>query len=152
MAREPVAIAPQVREILREILLRRHAEGVRFRSPEKQLADILAFVRREYPDAREDQLFGDTLEFLKAMNSDGECEYYQEQNRCPWECGNMGRLWVVRRENTRHGPRYIVTWQTCGRYQGWMAKKAAVAKPESEISFAARRKGGDGDNERKDIA
>lgn len=153
MAREAVAIGPKAREILRGILLRRRDEGVRFRSPDQRLKEILEFVRKEFPDAQPDQLFGDVLGFVKAEHGDEECAYYREQNRCPWECGNCGRLWVVRRVDTRTGPGYIVTWQMCGRYRGWMAKKAAEAKPkeqEPESSFAAR-KGGVGDD-RNDIA
>jgi|GEM_PF-2648819 len=153
MAREAVAIGPKAREILRGILLRRRDEGVRFRSPDQRLKEILEFVRKEFPEAQPDQLFGDVLEFVKAERSDGECAYYREQNRCPKECGNCGRLWVVRRVDTRTGPGYIVTWQMCGRYRGWMAKRGAEAKPkeqEPESSFAAR-KGGVGDD-RKDIA
>lgn len=145
---EPVAVAPKAREILRTIFLRQHAQGVKFRPREKRLADILAMVRIDYPEATMDQLVSDELEYLKAERQEDECRFYREQNRCPWECGNLGRLWVVQMRETRSGPIYVVGFQTCGRYRAWQEKKRREQNPQQgtgEFVKAFSMVGGDRD-------
>lgn len=129
---DPVAIGPETRKILKGILLKRHSEGVSFRSREKQIEAVLAMVQKEYPDATQEQLTGDILEFLKVERRDEECKFYQENDRCPWECGNCGRLWVFERRDSRHGPEYYVTYQECGKYKRWQEKKALESQSRAD--------------------
>ena len=135
-------LAPKDLELMRDACIRQMQDGARFRSKEKRIAAILQMVRSEWPDATEDQLLGDDMEFLKVERREDECGYYKENRRCPWECGNMGRLWYVDREDTMHGPRYVVKWQMCGLYTQWQAKKAAQKKeqePKMIKSFSMRK-------------
>ena len=129
---DPVAIGPETRKILKEILLKRHSEGVSFRGRDKQIEAVLTMVKKEHPDATQEQLNGDILEFLKVERRDEECKFYQENNRCPWECGNCGRLWIVERRDTSHGPEYYVTYQECGKYKRWLEKKAMESQSRAE--------------------
>lgn len=120
---KPVKVGVKVREMLRGVFQRQYDAGVRFRTREKRLEDILSMVRKEYPEATMEQLVGDELEFLKAERSDDECGFFREQSRCPWDCGNLGKLWIVVRKETRSGPVYSVGYQMCGKYLAWQEKK-----------------------------
>lgn len=141
--REPVRIGEKARSILAGIFLRQHKTGIRFRSKEKKVEDILAMVRKEFPNAVRRELVGDILDFLKVERSEDECAYYSEMNRCPWECGNEGKLWVVQQKDSRSGPVYVVGYQMCGRYRAWQEKKrqekeSKYGTPEFATSFTAR--------------
>jgi hypothetical protein len=129
-------------ELMRDACIRQMKDGARFRSKEKRLEAIIDMVRDEWADAEQDQLMGDEMEFLKVERRGDECNYYKENSRCPWDCGNCGRLWYVDREDGRDGTRYVVKWQMCGLYTQWMAKKAAQKKeqePKIIKSFSMRK-------------
>lgn len=138
---EPVKAGTKLREMLHGVFLRQYEAGARFRTREKRLADILAMVRREFPDALQENLVGDELEFLKAERSDSECAYYREQYRCPRECGNLGKLWMVVRKDTTSGPIYTVGYQMCGKYLAWREERRREReqrelKPEAATAIA----------------
>lgn len=135
-------LAPKDLELMRDACIRQMKDGARFRSKEKRLEAIIDMVRDEWPDAEQDQLMGDEMEFLKVERRGDECNYYKENSKCPWDCGNCGRLWYVDREDGRDGTRYVVKWQMCGLYKQWMAKKAAQKKeqePKIIKSFSMRK-------------
>ncbi|MFA5674624.1 MAG: hypothetical protein WC083_06245 [Candidatus Methanomethylophilaceae archaeon] len=135
-------LTPKDMELMRDACIRQMKDGARFRSKEKRLEAIIDMVRDEWADAEQDQLMGDEMEFLKVERRGDECNYYKENSRCPWDCGNCGRLWYVDREDGRDGTRYVVKWQMCGLYTQWMAKKAAQKKeqePKIIKSFSMRK-------------
>lgn len=135
-------LAPKDLELMRDACIRQMQDGARFRSKGKRLDAILDMVRSEWPDAEQGQLIGDEMEFLKVERRGDECSYYKGNGRCPWECGNMGRLWYVDREDGRNGPRYVVKWQMCGLYTQWKSKQAAQKKeqePKMIKSFSMRK-------------
>ena len=135
-------LTPKDLELMRDACIRQMKDGARFRSKEKRLEAIIDMVRDEWADAEQDQLMGDEMEFLKVERRGDECNYYKENSRCPWDCGNCGRLWYVDREDGRDGTRYVVKWQMCGLYTQWMAKKAAQKKeqePKIIKSFSMRK-------------
>ncbi|NCC57566.1 MAG: hypothetical protein EOM17_08060 [Synergistales bacterium] len=135
-------LTPKDMELMRDACIRQMKDGARFRLKGKRLEAIIDMVRDEWPDAEQDQLMGDEMEFLKVERRNDECNYYKENSRCPWDCGNCGRLWYVDREDGRDGTRYVVKWQMCGLYTQWMAKKAVQKKeqePKIIKSFSMRK-------------
>lgn len=120
---QPVRVGEAVRQLLHGVFRRQYNNGVRFRSRDQKLADVLVMVQHEYPEARQEDLVGDLSEFSKVLRQPDECDYDKENHRCPRECSNLGRLWEVVQQDTRSGPVYFVWYRPCGIYHSWREER-----------------------------
>jgi hypothetical protein len=136
---EPVRVS----DAIQDVLARLKASGIILRTREQRLADVMKMIRREFPSAREYDLEGDLSEFALAERRDEACRFYKQNGRCPGACGVEGKLWYVDQRDTRTGPRYYVTFRTCGLWWRWKCEQAAQskekqAKQQMASSFSMR--------------
>jgi len=115
------------------VISRMRKRGVVFRSREERLQEILEYVRREYPEARMEDLVDDINGLSLPILQEEWC-----RNCKPSRCPTGGKLWFIERYEGESGLRYFPWFQMCGKWKAWKFNQASERdgkKPEPVRGF-----------------
>lgn len=102
--------------------------GITLRTNREIAEAALAYARNIYPEIRPEDLTVTLGDMGKIMRQESECRWRKENRKCPYSCGDAGRIWqLMRFEGADGRVHYGIGFTMCGL---WQNRNAGKPKPQ----------------------